>query len=402
MDRSVPSTDTSAFVRDRPTVLNYAALGVYGFWLYVFGPAVSLLREDLHFSYTVVGGYSAAWAAGSVAAGAVFARLAGWLGRTTLLWGSAAAATAGAALFALAGSVAATLTGGVIMGLSGTLLQTTTQSVLSDRHGPRRDQALAESNIGAAACAVLAPVALAGLHRTPLGWRTAFVVPALVLAALYVTYRHVRLPAPPAPSPTEQRGHRGLSPACWVLCVLVAVGIGVEFALIYFAAELVTTNTGLPVASAAATVTVYYVGILAGRIAGARLTRVPGRTRILLWISLGLTLAGLLLVWLMPVTSLAVAGLLVAGLGIANQFPLALALALAAAGPNTDTANARPQLLGGVLLLTAPFLLGALADHIGLVSAFAVPVLLTAASGILLLIGAHLIPPTTETRVGDG
>lgn len=389
MDRSVPSTAGSAFVRDRPTVLNYAALGMYGFWLYVFGPAVSLLRADLHFSYTIIGGYSAAWAVGSVAAGAVFARLTGWLGRNTLLWSSAAAATAGAGLFALTGTVAATMAGGVLLGLAGTLLQTTTQSVLSDRHGPRRDRALTESNIGAAACAVLAPVALAGLHHTSFGWRSAFVVPAVVLAVLYVIYRHVRLPEAPTPAPFEERGRHGLSLACWLLCVLVAVGIGVEFALIYFAAELLTTNTGLPIASAAALVTVYYVGILAGRIVGARLTRVPGRTRTLLWVSLGLTLAGLLLVWLVPITPLAVIGLLVAGLGIANQFPLALALALSAAGPDTDTANARTQLLGGVLLLTAPFLLGALADHIGRTLAFAVPVVLTAASGFLLLVGTH-------------
>lgn len=395
MERSLPATVESAFVRDRPTVLSYAAVGVYGFWLYVFGPAVALLREDLHFSYTIIGGYSAAWAAGSVAAGAVFARLAGWLGRAMLLWGSAAAATVGAAVFALAGTVAATLAGGVLLGLAGTLLQTTTQSVLSDRHGPRRDQALAESNIGAAACAVLAPLALVGLHHTAAGWRIALAVPAVVLAGLYGIYRHVRLPAAPAPAVTGTRRRRGLSRACWLLCVLVAVGIGVEFALIYFAAELVTINTGLPVGLAAALVTVYYVGILAGRIVGARLTRVPGRARILLWASLGLTLGGLLLVWLGAVTPLAVLGLLLAGLGVANQFPLALALALAAAGPDTDTANAWTQLLGGILLLTAPFLLGAVADQVGLVPAFAVPVLLTIASGLLLLFGAHRTAATS-------
>jgi fucose permease len=133
--------------------------------------------------------------------------------------------------------------------------------------------------------------------------------------------------------------------------------------------------------------TLFYAGILLGRVAGAALTRRPGRTAALLALSLAVTLAGLIALWLADDAPLALLGLFVAGLGIANQFPLALALTMAAAPGNTDAANALTQLLGGILLLAAPFLLGFVADHRGLATGFAVAPVLTAMSGILLYIG---------------
>jgi len=59
----LPRVDDSrgAFRRDAPTRLSYAALAGYAFWLYAFGPALALLRAELHFSYTLLGVYSALW-----------------------------------------------------------------------------------------------------------------------------------------------------------------------------------------------------------------------------------------------------------------------------------------------------------------------------------------------------
>ena len=372
-------------VRERPILLGYAIQGAYSFWLYAFGPAVALLRRDLGFSYAVIGGYSAAWAAGSVIAGAIFVRLASGASHSRLLWATAAATTVGAAVFTLADNVAATLAAAVVMGLAGTLLQTTVQSVLSGLHGFRRDQALVEANIGAAVCAVIAPLAVGGLATTPGTWRSGMALPAVAMFALYLTHRRTRLPAAP-PSPVHNPHRPGrLSLACRLLCLLVALGIAVEFCVIYFAAELLTIS-GLATAQAAMAVTVFYVGILSGRVVGAHLTRRPRRTLPLVAASLALTLVGLIACWLSTTPLIVLAGLLVTGLGIANQFPLALALALAV-GPDTDRANAYAQLLGALVLLPAPFLLGALADYTGLRLAFIIPVLLTALSAPLLFVG---------------
>lgn len=59
---------------------------------------------------------------------------------------------------------------------------------------------------------------------------------------------------------------------------------------------------------------------------------------LLLGLSLAVTLAGLVALWLPGGPVVAVFGPFATGLGIANQFPLALALTLTAPPGNTDAA----------------------------------------------------------------
>jgi predicted MFS family arabinose efflux permease len=310
-----------AFGRDAPTLLSYAALAGYAFWLYAFGPALALLQAELHFSYTMLGVYSALWSAGAALAGLSFAGLARRLSRAALLWYSAAGAAAGAGLFAAARTVPLTLLGAAVLGCAGTTVLICTQAILSDRHGERRDRALTEANVGAAACAVLAPLLLGLLLHTPAGWRPALGLPALILAGLYLRYRHQPLPAAPAGPSAEGRARLPVS--CWLLATLVAVGIAVEFCLVYFGAESLAA-TGLRAAQAATAMSGFYLGILAGRVGGAWLTRRAGRAVPLLWASLAMTAAGFGLFWLAGLPVVAIAGLFFCGLGIANLYPLSL------------------------------------------------------------------------------
>jgi MFS family permease len=378
-------TRREAFRRDAPTLLCYGALAGYAFWLYAFGPALALLQAELHFSYTVLGVYSALWSAGAALVGISFARLARRLHRAALLWSSAVGAAAGAGLFAVARTVPLTLLGTAVLGFAGTTLLTCTQAIMSDRHGERRDRALTEANVGAAACAVLAPLVLGLLQGTPASWRSALALPALLLAGLYLRYRHQPLPAAPA----GRAGAGRLPLACWVLAALTAIGIAVEFCPIYFGAELLT-STGLHAAQAATAMSGFYLGILGGRLGGARLTRRSGRAVPMLWASLAVTAAGFGIFWLAGLPAVAIAGLFLCGIGVANLYPLSLALTLAAAPGNGDTANARTQLLGGAIVITAPYLLGSLADQLGLRAAFTIEPVLIGVSALLLLAGLRL------------
>jgi MFS family permease len=316
-----------------------------------------------------------------------FAALARRLSRAALLWGSAAAATGGAGLFTASRGVALTMLGAAALGFAGTTVLTCTQAILSGRHGERRDRALTEANVGAAACAVAAPLLLGLLQDTPAGWRAAMGLPALALAGLYLRYRHQSWPAARGGQSAGSRARLPLS--CWLLATLVAAGIAAEFCLVYFGAELLTT-AGLRTAQAATAMSGFYLGILAGRIGGAWLTRRPGRTVPLLCASLAVTAAGFALCWLAGLPALALTGLFLCGVGIANLYPLSLALTLAAAPGNDDTANARTQVLGGLLVIAAPYLLGSLADHVGLRGAFAIEPVLIGACAVLLLAGLRL------------
>jgi MFS family permease len=366
-------------------VLSYGTIASYAFWLYAFGPALALLRTELHFSYTMLGVYSALWSGGAALAGLVFAPATRRLSRASLVWFSALGAVAGVGLFIAAHSVAATLLGAFAAGFAGTTLLTVSQAILSDRHGSHRDRALVEANVGAAACAVLTPVILGGLQNTAVGWRAAMGLPVLALAWLYLRYRRLPLPANAA-AHDNTAGRPRLSAACWLFAALVAIGIAVEFCVIYFGTEMLAT-TGLSATTAATAMSAFYLGILIGRIAAALLTRSTGRTVPLLWLSLGVTAAGFPLFWLTGSPVPAVAGLLICGLGVANLYPLSLAVTLAAAPGRGDAANARVQLLGGVFVVSAPYLLGSLADHLGLTAAFAIEPALIVASALLLLAG---------------
>jgi MFS family permease len=378
-----------AFRRDAPTVLCYAALAAYAFWLYAYGPALALLRSELRFSYTLLGVYSAVWPAGAGLAGVCFAPLARRLRRGPLLWCSAAAATAGAGLFTATRTVVPTLLGAALLGFAGTTLLTCTQAILSDRHGEYRDRALTEVNVAAAGCAVLAPLMLGLLQSTPAGWRVVMSLPVIIFAGLYLRYRHQ--PLPEAPAARSASGRVRLPLSCWLLAAMVATGIAVEFCLVYFGAELLIT-TGLGTDRAATAMSGFYLGILAGRIGGAWLTRRAGRTVALLWASLAVTAAGFGLFWLAGRPGPAIAGLFLCGLGVANLYPLSVALVLAAAPGDGDRANGAIQLLGGVLVVASPYLLGSLADHLGLRAAFGIEPVLIGACAVLLLAGLRRQP----------
>lgn len=102
-----------------------------------------------------------------------------------------------------------------------------------------------------------------------------------------------------------------------------------------------------------------------------------------------LTTVGFLAFWLSGQVVVATAGLFVTGLGVANLYPLTLALTLAAAPGQTDKANARTQLLIGAAVVIAPLALGALSDAVGVPGAFAVEPALIAIALALLFAGRH-------------
>jgi MFS family permease len=250
-----------AFRRDAPTLIGYLAIAGYAFWLYAFGPALTLLRAELHFSYTLVGLYSALWSAGAVVTGFGFARLARRLPRNAVLWWSAAGSVAGVALFTAGRTVPLTLAGAALTGLAGATLLTCAQAILSDRHGDGRDRALTEANVLAAGCAVLAPLLLGLLQDTPATWRPVFGLPVLLFIGMYRRYRRQPLPAATARHPDAGR----LPLACWLLAGMTAIGIAIEFCPVYFGAELLTA-TGLHATQAATAISAFYLGSLADHV----------------------------------------------------------------------------------------------------------------------------------------
>jgi fucose permease len=119
--------------------------------------------------------------------------------------------------------------------------------------------------------------------------------------------------------------------------------------------------------------------MLVGRIAGSRLTRRSSSLTLLLT-SLGVTLVGFLLFWLTRLPALNILGLFITGLGIANMYPLTLSIAIGLARDQSNLASARVSMGVGTALLTAPLLLGWLADRLSLQLAYGMVVVLMVAA----------------------
>jgi hypothetical protein len=166
------------------------------------------------------------------------------------------------------------------------------------------------------------------------------IIPVIGLVVVWLTFHNLTLPEVTAraqPSPDRSP----LSESFWILAILVALGIGIEFCPIYFGAELLVHSEHLSTTAAGAALSLSYAGLLVGRVIGSRLTRSPGRAASLVLLSLAAVTAGVTVFWLVPVIVPALIGLFVTGFGVANLYPLSAALALATAPGHADIARAR-------------------------------------------------------------
>src|SRR3954469_11931050 len=89
-DHQRPTGPGVEFRRDRLTWVAYALLAWFAYLQAAPGLVVGHLRDELHLSYATGGLHVAAFAAGSLVAGAISARLERALGRRALFWSAAA------------------------------------------------------------------------------------------------------------------------------------------------------------------------------------------------------------------------------------------------------------------------------------------------------------------------
>ena len=369
------------FARDAATWMTYGLVGYFAFMETVLGPIMPFLRTELGLGYTTASLHFSAFALGSVLLGLFGDRLLVRFGRRAALWGGAFGMAAGAGLLISVPSAFVTIPATFAMGLCGVLLLVTSQALLSDKHGEWRSVAVTESNVAASACAISAPLLVGASAASGLGWRAALVLPVAVLVLLAAAF-FLRPPDLPqrAADDGARAGGRDLSPRYWAFWALVTLGVASEWCVAYWGTDFLADGTGLTRPAAATSLTAFFVAMLLGRIASSRLARILPPAS-LLAATLGLSVVGFPLFWYSPGSVLTLIGLFVTGLGIGGVYPLGVSAAIAEA-EDSDAAAARLAIGGGGAILVAPFVLGALADRIGIGTAFGivVPMLLAALS----------------------
>jgi len=386
------TVSTSPFTRTSLTWLAYAMLAYIGFSQAILGPLMPFLRSELGLNYTQGGFLPAAIAFGLILTGLLGGWLARHLSRSVLFWGGGVGLAVSIIALTLSRQFGLALLSILGLGLSGSLAQVMIQAILSDQHGEKRAIALTEANVAASLSATLAPIVLSSLQRAGAGWRAVSLLTLLFLVLLAVAFWRESIPnsAPSAPGTPAARGN--LPFAFWLYWLVLFFMVSVEMSLSIWSTDFFITVAGLTRADAVLAFGAFPAAMLTGRFAGSRLTR-RFSAQGLLFAAIGLTLVGLPLFWLARTPALNILGLFITGLGIANQYPLTMSIAVGLAGEKTNQASARVTLAVGAALLSAPLILGRLADNLGLQTAFGlIPALMTAALLITLLNHRFLLP----------
>ena len=349
-------------------------LGLWGFLLYALGPALPALREQLDVSRAVVSLHTTLNALGAIAVGLAGARFVASFGRRRSFWLAGGGIALGAFFLATGGRLAVTLPAAALLGVSGALVVAVLQATLADRHGPLAPVAFVESNAVATALGASAPFAVAVAIWAGSDWRAVFVAASLLaVPALALAYGSVGFPV----APELPHGHEPRLPRpYWFYWAALLLFVAIEFCVVFWSTDYLETERGLSQSGAAASSSVFLVGMTVGRVLGGRLTTRYG-SQPLLGAALAVAAAGFTIFWLVPPSAVAVVGLALTGAGVSLLYPLTLALGIAAAGGRTDSAAARAAFAAGIAVAVAPFALGGLADVSDLQVAYAiVPVLL--------------------------
>lgn len=377
-------TRNTLFERDRFTWLAYWMLAYYAYLQASLGPLMPFLRAELGLSYTVAGLHLSAFALGMVFAGLTGDQVAHRFGRYTVFWVGAAGMAVGAIGLALSSAILLTIASILVMGWLGSFVLVMIQAMLSDRHQEKRTIALTESNVMASVFAALAPLLVGGFQRVGLGWRGALYFGAIFLVVMVLSFRAVPVPETRRAA-SDRPASRPLPLLFWGYWLVIFFSVSVEWCMIFWGADFLENEVGLARVDAATTMSVFFAAMIVGRFLGSRLTRTaPGEKLLLL--ALGLALVGFPLFWLPRLPVLNITGLFITGLGVANLFPLTLAVGVGVAANQIDQASARLSMGGGMAILLAPLVLGWFADRVGIAIAYGlVVVLLAAALGLVLL-----------------
>jgi predicted MFS family arabinose efflux permease len=370
--------------RDRLTWSIYSYLGLWGWFLYSFGPSVPLIREEQGTSRAVAGLHGTSLAVGALLAAALTVPVTRRLGRRRTLLLAASLVVVGVALLVAGRWTPWTIAACAVVGTGGSLGLNTTSAVLSVHHDEAGPAAISEANGVGAALGVLAPLALGASIGLGLTWRGSLglAIPLALLAFALVATAPRRPALLGGPPPAAENPGR-LPLRFWPALGLLMSCVAVEFCTTYWIGDLLHDRTGVPSRVGAALVSVVIVGMAIGRALASRLTRLAG-VDALLGGTILVAATGWLVMWLATDVRVAAVGLLITGLGLALQFPLSISRLMAVSSGRLDAATGWASLGAGLASGVAPFVLGALADAVGPHTGFLlVPGLLVVAAAML-------------------
>ncbi len=388
---------TPSVVRDRTTWLAYVQIGLFGYFLYAFGPSIALLRDEHHYTRTLASLHGTAMALASITVGLLGVTIVRRIGRGAMLRLGSVAMGTGVLIYTGFSPLALTLLGAFVASAGGTMIMVGVNAFLPDHHGPAGPRAMSEAHGLGAAMGLLGPVAVGVGVGVGWGWRPGLLVTIVGLIVLELARgRHLEEFDGPHGHPDDEPGHapRGPLPRlCWYALVVFGMCAGTEFCLILWGSDLLRDRAGLGDAAAAAALVTIVGGLAFGRVAGAPLVSHLDPDVVLMGY-MGLTIVGFTVAWLSSSPVPMLIGFAITGVGLGLQSPLAIGRAVIAAAGQADRGSGLASVAAGIASGAAPFILAAFADSLGVHTAFLIVPLLMAA-GILLVRAARV--PVLDT-----
>ena len=372
-------------LHDRATLIVFASLAAWSWFVYSFGASLGLLREEQGTSTMIGGLHGTALALGGVIGAIATPRLNQRFGRGHVMRISAAGAVIGILIFTIPGiTVVGTLAAAFIACFFGNIIVVCVNSFIVMHQGPASAPALTESTALAALMGVIAPVFLGIAIASVLGWRAGIWVAVVAFVAVEI-WRGRNLAVFGEPGQVLTRKASGALPTLtyWALVANMCY-IGAEFCMSLWGVDLLREQVGLSAAGAAAGLGALTGGIFVGRAFGAGITR-AGPAERLLKISAVVGIVAFFVMWFATSAPVMLAAFFVTGLGISLQWPLGMARILRSCGGRTDRAAGAALAFGTAAIGAGPFVLGALAERMPIHEAFLiVPVLLCTSLGIVM------------------
>jgi Arabinose efflux permease len=384
------------FVRTPFSWLMYLLLATFCYVQVSPGAIVPYLHTELHLDYTLDSLHLSSLALGSIVAGLVGSFIGRYFHRRTIIWSGMLCMLVGLLLLAVAHVVFLTLFSFFLSGFGGSCALIFMQSALTDYYGDQRATAITEANTACSAASVLAPACLSGAVTLGIGWRSMLVVPFIAVGLLALFWFKVPIvdafpnAAAKTASAVAKKSRREPFPlSYWLYWLAMVLMVGIEWGLVFWGSGYLMHVVGLERNLATLLMSLFFVAAILGRIIGARLTRYFS-AELLLPFMLIFGVIGFLLFWLGPVPIVNVVGLFLAGLGIENLFPLSFSAAVNQIPEHADFASSFGALGTGVAIFLAPFLLGKVADMVGLRLALACLLLLFVVSFVVLILAYRL------------
>ena len=350
--------------RTAATWIAYLALIYFALVLNCLGSVTSLIRLEQKLTYAQAGLLGSSFASGLIVASLVAAAVSSKLGSWKTLALAGAGLVSGCSLICLGNDFPVILAGAFLAGTLGSLIISEVPLVLAQEHQGRSTAAFTEANALGSASAIFAPAAVSLAERWHIGWRAALVAPVLLAVGAAVIFAFARPRAPFRDRAVTVQKNR-LGKAFWLSWSLLFFSVAAEFTIIFWATNYFRQGEFGEGAQASGVLALFFLTMCTGRAIGGRLMlRLPSVAIILG--SLAVALCGSFFYCLSFSMASRLAGLALLGLGIANLYPTFLTLAISNAKSHEVKASAKTTLASGLAILVFPFVLGGVADLIGL------------------------------------